>query len=250
MMMQRKFFKTIFLATLQIAILSACLSAAALAGVRAQLDRNKVYEGDSVKLIIESDGRQSGEPDLATLNKDFKVLGTNTSTQVSIINGRRSDKTSWTVQLEPRQPGKLRIPPISLGSEQTEALELEVAVVPEHVAAEQSEHVFIEVEADFDEQNLYVQQQIPYTVRLYYDDHIVNGELEAPQPEQAVVETLGEDKRYAVNRNGRRYNVIERQYAISPEKSGQLQIPPVSFKGQMTSPQSCVCAGIAPGPAN
>jgi hypothetical protein len=231
-------FKNTLPATLLIGLLITCLSTVALAGVQAKLDRNRVYEGDPVILVIETDGRQSGEPDLAALDKDFRILGSNTSSQVRIINGRRSDKTSWTVQLEPRRLGTLRIPPISIGSEQTGALELEVTAIPEQVAARQSEHVFIEVEADTDGQSLYVQQQIPYTVRLYYDDQILNGALGAPQPEQAVVEQLGEDKRYAVTRNARRYNVIERHYAISAEKSGPLLIPPVSFKGEIASPKN------------
>ncbi|MGB5338697.1 MAG: BatD family protein [Gammaproteobacteria bacterium] len=116
MLHRNKGFKTWLTATLLAALLAAGLSAPALAGVRAQLDRNTVYEGDPVILIIESDGQHSGEPDLAALNRDFKVLGNSTSTRVSIINGRRSDKTSWTIQLEPRHKGKLTIPPVRVGS--------------------------------------------------------------------------------------------------------------------------------------
>ena len=224
-------------------LLSTCLAATALAGVNARLERNKVFEGDPVILIIESDGRQSGEPDLAALNRDFRVLGSSTSSQVSIINGRRSDKTSWTVQLQPLHKGKLQIPPVSVGNEQTPALELEVTDIPEQVAAEQSGHVFIEVETETDGTVVYVQQQIPYTVRLYYDDQVLSGELEAPRPEQAVVEQLGEDKRYSVTRNGQRYNVIERHYAISAEKSGPLRIPPVAFKGEIASAQNMAAPG-------
>ena len=167
------------------ALLIICQSVPALADVQARLDRNRVYEGDPVLLTIETDGQQSGRPDLAALDKDFRILGTNTSSEVSIINGRRSDKTSWNVQLEPRRLGTLHIPPINIGSEQTSALELEVSAVPEQVATRQSEHAFIEVETDPKGERVYVQQQIPYTVRLYYDGQILNGELQAPQPEQA-----------------------------------------------------------------
>ncbi|MGB5305501.1 MAG: BatD family protein [Gammaproteobacteria bacterium] len=247
MLHRNKGFKTWLTATLLAALLAAGLSAPALAGVRAQLDRNTVFEGDPVILIIESDGQHSGEPDLAPLNRDFKVLGNSTSTRVSIINGRRSDKTSWTVQLEPRHKGKLTIPPVRVGSEQTRALELEVTAIPEHVADRQSRHVFIEVEVDTDGESQYVQQQIPYTIRLYYDENVLSGELEGPQPESAVVEQLGADKHYEVTRNGRLYNVIERHYAIAPEKSGQLQIPPASFRGQVASARSASAPGARQG---
>ncbi|MGB5442893.1 MAG: BatD family protein [Gammaproteobacteria bacterium] len=234
-MMQRRVFRNTFLTTLLAVLLGTCLAATALAGVNARLERDRVYEGDPVILIIETDGRQQGEPDLAALDSDFRVLGSSTSTQVRIINGRRSDKTSWTVQLEPRHKGKLRIPPVSVGSEQTRALEVEVTDIPEQVAAAQSGHAFLEVEIDNEGKDLYIQQQIPYTVRLYYDDRVISGELGTPEPQQAVVEQLGEDTRYSVTRNGKSYNVIERRYAISAEKSGPLQIPPVSFRGQLAS---------------
>ena len=166
------------------------------------------------------------------------MLGNSTSTQVSIINGRRTDKTSWTVQLAPRHRGKLQIPAINVGNEQTQPLELEVTDIPEQVKAQQSEHLFLDVETDTHGQALYVQQQLTYTVRLYYDDTVLKGELEAPHPEHAVVEQLGEDKHYADSHNGRRYNVIERHYAISPENSGQLRIPPVTFNGQIQPTQN------------
>ncbi len=226
-----------YLTALVSGLLVVTLSLPCLAGVTAHLDRSKSYAGDPVTLTIESDGQQTGEPDLSPLNKDFKVLGTSTSSQVSIINGRHSSKTSWSVQLEPRHLGKITIPAVTVGSDKTRALELEVTKLPAQVAEQQAKHLFIEVEADHDG-SVYIQQQIPYTVRLYYDKQVLNGNLSEPQAENAVIEKLGEDKQYNVMRNGQRYNVLERQYAISPEKSGLLQIPPVSFKGQLATAQS------------
>ena len=207
----------------------------AYAKVHAQLDRSQAYEGDPVTLTIESDSGSS-QPDLSALEKDFRVLGNSKSHQVSIINGRMSEKTSWTIELEPRHKGRLQIPSIKLGKEQTQALELTVSEIPEEVLQQQSEHIFIEVEGG-KKGTAYVLQQIPYTVRLFYDDQVLNGDLQAPQPENAVVEQLGDDRNYSVTRNGHRYRVLERHYAISPEKSGSLQIPAVSFRGRMLSKQ-------------
>lgn len=210
------------------------MAAPALADVSARLDRYRAYEGDPVTLTIESDTKTSAEPDLAPLSQDFRVVGTSTSSQVSIINGQRSSRTSWIVQLEPRRLGTLRIPAISIGKEHSQPLELEVTEIPEQLVAEQSEHLFIEVETDYG-RTVFVQQQIPYTVRFYFDDLVLNGDLSEPQPEHAVVEKLGEDKRYTATRNDRNYNVIERNYVISPEKSGPLHIPPVTFNGQLAA---------------
>ena len=81
----------------------------------------------------------------------------------------------------------------------------------------------------------YVQQQIQYTTRLFYSLPIIEGSLGDPEPEHAVVERLGEDKRYQTTVNGQRYEVVERRYAIFPEQSGTFTIPPVSFTGRMAT---------------
>jgi len=212
-------------------------AAPAWSEVRAHLDRNKVFVGDPVTLVIESSGASSGEPDLSPLNKDFRVLGTGTSTQFSIVNGRSSNRTTWTVQLGPLQVGKLQIPPIRVGSEQTGALELEVTDTPEQVSAQQSEHLFLEAELGSGGR-VYVQQQLPYTLRFYHDETLLNGDLRSPQIQDAVIRQLGDERRYTVTRNNRRYQVVERRYSILPEKSGRLRIPPASFTGQISAGKS------------
>lgn len=230
--MQYRSLTNIRIGILWSAFLSLLLSMPASAEVRAHLDRSKVYIGDPVTLVIESTGASSGDPDLSPLNKDFRVLGTGTSTQFSFSNGRSSNRTSWNVQLGPLQTGKLRIPPIQVGMEQTKALELEVTDTPEQPSAQQSQHLFLEAEADTGG-HAYVQQQIPYTLRLYHDETVINGDLRPPQLRDALIRQLGDDRRYTVTRNNRRYQVLERRYAVSPEKSGELRIPPASFSGKI-----------------
>lgn len=221
---------------LLVLLLSFVLALPALAEVHARLDRSSVYIGDPVTLVIEKSGNSDGEPDLAPLRKDFRLLGTGTSTRFSMINGRTSKRTTWTIQLGPIGAGKLTIPPITVGNEKTKPLELVVTDVPDQVKARQSEHLFIEVEADT-ARPIYVQQQIPYTLRFFYDERLLSGELQSPSLPTAVIQKLGEDRRYQVTRNNRSYQVLERRYAISPEKSGKLHIPPASFVGRLKNPQ-------------
>jgi hypothetical protein len=171
------------------------------------------------------------------LRKDFNVLGTSTSSETSFVNGSRSDRTRWLVRLQPRHTGTIDIPPITVGSEHTAALELKVTEPSPQAANQVSKHVFLKVEAAAPGKSIYVQQQIPYTVRLYYDDTVQTGELAAPDPADAVVKQLGEEKRYTAMHGGRQYKVIERRYAIAPEKSGALHIPPASFRGTAAAAQ-------------
>jgi len=220
-----------------LALLLLLATGSGTAAVRASLDRDTVYADDIFTLIIESDGQSSGQPDLTPLEKNFEVLGTSTSTQVSIFNGRRSDKMRWHVQLQPRHHGQLQIPPIEIGGQRTNAITLEVSEAPQQPVTQAGQHVFIESEVGTGDKPVYVQQQIPYTVRLYYDGHLQGGELSAPEPENTVVERLGKEKSYNTVRNGREYHVIERNYVISAEKSGDLSIPPAHFRGRIAVPQ-------------
>jgi hypothetical protein len=235
--MQNVPYRPLWLASLLALLLMLAVSSGE-ASVRATLDRDTVYAGDTVTLTIESDGQQSGlQPDLAPLENDFDVLGTSTSTQVSILNGRRSDKTRWQVQLQPRHTGPLRIPSLGIGGQQTAPLDLKITEAPQHATMQADRHIFVEAEVNSAGKQTYVQQQIPYTVRLYYDGRLQEGELSAPKPQNAVVEQLGEDTSFSTVHNGLQYNVIERHYVISPEKSGSLYIPPATFRGRIAVPQ-------------
>jgi hypothetical protein len=224
-------------ATLALAALT--VPASGFAAVQARLDRTRAQAGDVLTLTIVGEGTPSGaQPDVTPLHKDFQVLGTSTSSEVSIINGSRSDRTRWLVQLQPLHAGVLGVPPISVGNEHTAALRIDVAEASAQTTGNTGRHVFLEAEAAAAGKPIYVQQQIPYTVKLYFDDTIRSGELTAPDTANAIVEQLGEDKRYTAFRGGREYNVIERHYAIAPEKSGTQQIPPAGFRGTAMLPQS------------
>ncbi len=227
------------LASALVGIFALGTTTTSLAALRAQFERSTASEGGTVTLSIESDAATSGErPDVAPLGNDFIVLGTTTSSTTSFVNGRRTDRTRWLVRLQPRHAGTIEIAPIAVGSEHTDALRLDVTPPSPAAANAVSNHVFLEAEVAAANKPLYVQQQVPYTIRLYFDDSIRAGELSAPDPQNAIVEQLGDETRYTATRNGREYNVIERHYAIAPEKSGTLRIPPANFEGRAVIAQS------------
>lgn len=210
----------------------------ALAEPRAFFDRPAVYEGDTVTLIIEADGLSGQrQPDLTVLAEDFEMLGTSTGSEIRIVNGRRSDKVSWRVSLVPKRLGEIRVPPIGIGGEQTKPLTLTVAEVPEGGGAGPGDDVFVELELGIEGDSVLVQQQVPVVVRLLSALPIRGGELSDPRADGAVLERLGADRQYSTERNGREYEVIERRFSLSPERSGELRIAPVVFDGELRSPR-------------
>jgi len=208
----------------------------AIADVKAYLNQSSFFEGDPITLKIESTTNNNAKPDLAPLEQGFTILGTGTNSQISIMNGKRSFKKIWTIELQTKSQANkdaLKIPSITIGNEKTEVVNLTITKLPPEVTAETSKHVFIESSIGTTGDTTFVQQQIPYTVKLFYDSSMQTAEIQTPALENAIVEKLGEDKRYEVVRAGKRFNVVEKHFVISPEKSGPLRILPAIVKGRI-----------------
>jgi len=206
----------------------------AWAEVKAFLNQDTFFEGDPITLTIETNRNNQVQPDLSVLNQDFEVLGKSASTQINILNGHKRIKKSWTIELQPRKKGEVQIPAITVGQESTKPLSLKITNIPPELEKQTREHVFVESSVDLNNEHPYVQQQIPYTVRLYYDSAMQTGKIYSPTVKDAVVEQLGEDRRYRTVRKGKKYSVIEKHFVISPEKNGKLHIPPTSVKGRLS----------------
>jgi hypothetical protein len=206
----------------------------ASAALRAYVDRNPVAGDESFTLTLESGGDLDGSPDLSPLRRDFDVEGQARSSSISIINGSMSRTSQWQIQMMAKHSGRLTIPPISVGGERSPSLILTVTPAGQPSASTAGGDLFLEV--DVEPHAVYVQQQIIYTVRLFSAVALANGSsLSGPSPSggDAVVEKLGKDKNYQVIRNGMRYDVTERRYAVYPQKSGDLDIPPLVFEGDI-----------------
>lgn len=203
------------------------------AEVKAYLSQKSFYQGDPITLKIESNKNQNVEPDLSGLIKDFEIKGSNTSSQMSITNGNRSYKKTWTIELQAKALGQFIIPKIKVGNETTQAIQLNVTELPPEIAAETSKHIFIEAEVDIQNDEIYVQQQIPYNVKFFYDAAMQTGEVILPTIKNANIRVVGREKKYQVVRAGNKYVVVDRRYVISPEKSGKLIIPPTIVQGRI-----------------
>ncbi len=234
-MMIVKFQKTLALCLSLMVLLM--LPSSAQAAVQASVDRAVVYDGESFTLTIRSDGKQKAMPDLSLLEKDFYILGSGSSQQVQIRNGVTSSSTSWNITLQPKASGQFHIPSMRIGNELTNPIQLTVKAPPVASSVMDGQHIFIETEIESPEKPVYLQQQIIYTVRLVFDRPILEGSLSDPAPVNALVEQLGKNNRYSTQRNGSSFTVIERRYAIFPEKSGELIIPPLRFVGSLVSEQ-------------
>jgi len=197
--------------------------------VRAWLDRDTMHLGETVTLNVEASGVGSAQPSFNALSNDFNLLGTQSSQQISLVNGASSSKTVWAVGLEPKHAGTITIPEIVVGTANTAAITLTVLAQPAGAQGKVGDDVFLEVTAE--PAAPYVQQQVRYTVKLYYAFGLTDGNLSEPQADGITVQRLGQDKSYLATLGSRSYHVLERHYALTPEKSGTLDLPALVFRG-------------------
>ena len=227
-----------FVARLAVALGFAALwicGSAAGAEARAWLDRNSMHMGETVTRNVESSGDSSAtQPDFAALGDDFDLLGTQSSSSISIVNGQSSSKLLWAVGLQPKHAGNLTIPAFTVGGAKTAPLTLNVLAAATGAVGKAGDDLFVQAEAV--PRSPYVQQEVRLTVKLYYALSLIDGNLDDPKADGLVVRKLGQDSNYTADLGGRRYRVVERHYAASAENSGTLDLPPIVFRGRGLDP--------------
>ena len=194
----------------------------------ASVDRTRLNAGESVELTLESnDPTLFGKPDLLPLNDLFEVLGTRQVNRLTSNNAGAQASTRWIITLQPKHSGYVVIPPLRLGQLHSEPITLHIQ---QGSNADDNRLAPIFIDANLDQESVYVQAQTVLTLRIYhsvslYDDSSLT-QLDMPQ---ARVESLGEPRTYEKDINGVRHGVIELRYAIFPQESGELLIPAQTF---------------------
>ncbi len=210
-----------------IAMLICCTTLTARAAVTASLDRDQVESGESVQLTLQHDGRTDTQPDVAPLKRDFDVLGSSSGSSFQFVNGHMSAQVQVTLTLSPKHDGKLRIPPLQWGGDQSPELEVTVgggaaSSQSDRTVTANASHVFLIT--TLEPKQPYVQSTAVLTVRLYFDQQLYQAGLELQGSNDVLIQQLGKDVQGSETRNGRRYDVVERKYLLQPQRSGQITL--------------------------
>ncbi|KTC76980.1 BatD family protein [Legionella brunensis] len=202
------------------------------ATVTMRLETSTVQAGETFQLILILEGSQTDSiPDLTPLQKDFTIVGTERSVNYTLVNGRASSVGQWLVLLIPKRTGVLNIPAIQVGQEKTMPGSIEVTEqASESKEPDTDKQQDVKLVTEVSVENPYINQQVIYTVKLYYSGRLMNANYQPPQVEDALLIPLGAGRRYQTAENGRLYRVEEQQYALFPQKSGDLKIIPPSFQ--------------------
>ena len=209
---------------------------AAVTEVTATVDANPIVVDESVNLVVTAnDDISSNAFDPSPLLKDFVVGNTSVSRQTRSINFQTTRLTQWTTRLIPRNPGTYTIPPFTIEGQTSQPITLSVLSAAASRAG-RSRNLYVTTEVDADE--VYLQQQIRYTAKLYLAADLQRGSLAAPKLEEAEIRQIGQDKEYNDIIDGRRFRVIERVFAIIPQKSGRFVIEGSLFEGEVADNSS------------
>lgn len=216
------------------ALISTLLLMAAVplqAAVIASVDRANVELNESFTLKITVDTAIDVEPDASALEEDFYVGTRSQLSNTTIVNGQISRSRTWTYVLMAKHDGDLLIPPVRIGSEQSEPVP--ITVTPPSTTVPGEADIFVTTEVDYE--NSFVQAQILYRVKVYRAVATRQPRLSEPSIDgvDVLVEVAGEERSYESILNGRAYNVVERVYALFPQQSGSISISPARFEARV-----------------
>ncbi len=203
---------------------------------------------ESFQLIFEADGSIDGEPDFDPLKRDFHILSSNISSNMRIIDSKITSAKQWRLTLLAKKAGRLVVPAISFGKDASPPSMITVSSNAGGQGNQGQQDIF--VEAAVSPKTAYVQSEMMYTIRLYRSRATTNESLSSPELTQgrAIIEKLGEDKRYRTSIGGKPFDVYERAYAIYPQSSGVLSFAPVYFQAQTSRGGAFIFNPFGPKP--
>lgn len=211
------------------------ISSVCFASVTASVDRDRISSDESFMLYISSDSVfKELKPTLDGLNKDFEIVGSSNSSQVSIINGKSTSNQQVMITLMPKHTGRLLIPAIKVGNDTTKPLY--VTVLAATAIPKSQQKLFIET--SITPKNSYPKAENIYTVKLYYALDNLAGNLSPPNADGLHFAPLGKALDYGITRGNKAFRVIERHYAVFADQPGDYKIPGIIFTGSAETQQS------------
>jgi len=239
--------KRLIIPTIQLAALAALMllwSPAYAGELTAEPDRTQLYQGEVLTLTVKGttkidinltnlfdfDLSSLPSPDIEKVAADFDILARNQRYSIRTVNGDMVGEITWTYRLAPTSTGELTIPALTFQGSVSSPVTVEVVDGTPPDQASDNRDSFIELTTD--KADVYVQEQLILTVQLFFRGSLIRGELSDPQHPNARIEPLGKQKEFSRFRDGERYRVVERRYALFPQKPGPLNLPAIRFEGQ------------------
>ncbi len=237
-------------------LVSALEIHAADISISASLDKNEIYIDDTVDLTIRINGSVGSLPDpnIEALNKDFEIVGTSTSTSISVINGSFQAEKDVVLQLKPLHAGTITIKDIyvEVGGTKYYINPLTLKVISTYqlpaTGSTTGESGYsgsltsytippsvlnfgIGVVGEVTKRKVYVGEQFIYRF-IFYNSRGLFGNPQYSPPQFKKVwkyDLLKEPLTRKIYRDGTLFQVQELRTAIIPLSPGKIVIPPAKL---------------------
>jgi len=233
------------------------MSANAADTVTATIDQNPVLSGNKFVLTITANfDIDASDWDNSALLKNFVVGQTSTQNQVTYSNGSVNRSVTLTTLLIARHAGVFIIPAFEFDDGKTQPIKVTVidaatsnnsnnngssnaaqsqTGIQQNV--QQGSQQNIQLKNTLSTDTIYIGQQFIYTSKLYIADNteMQAGNLTNPEAKNAIIKQVGKDTSGNEIINGRRFQTITRNYAITLNKAGDTRIIPSRFEGQVST---------------
>ncbi len=193
--------------------------------------QSKFYTGDAVVFTLEANGRNIEFPNINNVD-GFSVSKNGSSSSLSIINGRRTQKLLQQYKFFPNKT--VTIPSFKILIDGKDFYTKEKLITNVKVKKTQSD--FLDYEIFVSSKKLYVGEQTIFTLKFKYrrDLQIVNLRYTPPSFDGFWSKQMGESKKYEDGL----YVVQELKYVLFPQKSGRINIPALKMNISLVDSQS------------
>ncbi len=217
---------------LALALLALAAGPGFAASLTGTADRTSLVAGETVEFVLALTGGDGREPpDLAPLARDFDIMGQGRRSRGMLVDGKRVQVNEWVLTLAPKRAGKVTIPPLTVAGLASAPVPLQV--VPAATNAEVEDRpLFIRIEAG--DVSPFVQSEVPVSVRIYDSVGLRPGSSwTKPTAQGATFVEQGDQRSYIRTIGKQRYRVSEQGYLMRPQKSGPIEIEPVTLNAKV-----------------
>lgn len=202
--------------------------------VQAIIKENRLEVGQSTTLTIQIQGDANASAPEVDVS-DWEVQYYGPSTQVSIVNGKRSESVSHLYSLSPLKAGQLEIPAIEVKYKRQSYWTQPIQVTVDEQGQGQSKTladqlkdlVFLEI--GLDREKIYLNEEIPVTINLYFHEDIQLKNVHYPElglENNFLQSQMNEPKQKYKVRNGQYFNLIPFKTTIQGISKGKYTFRP------------------------
>ncbi len=211
------------------------IAVAHAAGFKASLDRDSVIVGENVTLTLTFDDAQlSGTPNLPAI-PGLQVVGTTSSQQSTLVNGKMNTVQSFIFTLAANQPGDITIPALqmNLNGQRVSSAPVKLKVLREDPASPPpslaTNMAFLWLVLP--KKELYVGEAVVGELRLYLRQEV--GNISNPQippltGDGFILGKFNQGQQFKRNVGNASFTVIPMPFAATAIKTGPLTIGPVN----------------------